>query len=295
MSIQWFPGHMAKARREVVESLKLVDVVLEVVDARLPESSRNPMMAELTQSKPRVMVLAKADLADPAVTAKYVRLWSAGSTVQAVAVDVLRGAGLSQVTRAAQQVTEEKFAKLARKGIRRRAVRAVVIGIPNTGKSSLINRLAGRNAVRTGDRPGVTRQQQWIRAGGALELLDTPGILWPKFEDPTVALKLAWSGAIKSTLLQSDEIAVKLLQWLSLFYPERLQDRYGIVTDGGDQDDVLAQIARRRGAIRQGGEPDIDLAADFFLRDVQTGMLGPLSFDRPADHGNAGIELLRGE
>lgn len=286
---------MAKARREVVESLKLVDVVLEVVDARLPESSRNPMMAELTQSKPRVMVLAKADLADPAVTAKYVRLWSAGSTVQAVAVDVLRGAGLSQVTRAAQQVTEEKFAKLARKGIRRRAVRAVVIGIPNTGKSSLINRLAGRNVVRTGDRPGVTRQQQWIRAGGALELLDTPGILWPKFEDPTVALKLAWSGAIKSTLLQSDEIAVKLLQWLSLFYPERLQDRYGIVTDGGDQDGVLAQIARRRGAIRQGGEPDIDLAADFFLRDVQTGMLGPLSFDRPADHGNAGIELLRGE
>ncbi len=286
---------MAKARREVVESLKLVDVVLEVVDARLPESSRNPMMAELTQSKPRVMVLAKADLADPAVTAKYVRLWSAGSTVQAVAVDVLRGAGLSQVTRAAQQVTEEKFAKLARKGIRRRAVRAVVIGIPNTGKSSLINRLAGRNVVKTGDRPGVTRQQQWIRAGGALELLDTPGILWPKFEDPTVALKLAWSGAIKSTLLQSDEIAVKLLQWLSLFYPERLQDRYGIVTDGGDQDGVLAQIARRRGAIRQGGEPDVDLAADFFLRDVQTGMLGPLSFDRPADHGNAGIELLRGE
>lgn len=286
---------MAKARREVVESLKLVDVVLEVVDARLPESSRNPMMAELTQSKPRVMVLAKADLADPAVTAKYVRLWSAGSTVQAVAVDILRNAGLSQVTRAAQQVTEEKFAKLARKGIRRRAVRAVVIGIPNTGKSSLINRLAGRNAVKTGDRPGVTRQQQWIRAGGALELLDTPGILWPKFEDPTVALKLAWSGAIKSTLLQSDEIAVKLLQWLSLFYPERLQDRYGIVTDGGDQDGVLAQIARRRGAIRQGGEPDVDLAADFFLRDVQTGMLGPLSFDRPDDHGNAGIELLRGE
>ncbi len=274
---------MAKARREVVESLKLVDAVLEVVDARMPEASRNPMMSELTQGKPRVMVLAKADLADPAVTAKYVRLWSSESTVRAVAVDILRGAGLSQVARAAQLVTSEKFARLARKGIRRRAIRAVVVGIPNTGKSSLINRMVGKNVVKTGDRPGVTRQQQWIRAGGTLELLDTPGILWPKFEDPTVALKLAWSGAIKATLLQSEEVAVELLQWLSLFYPERLQDRYGVVIDGDALDGILAQIARRRGAIRQGGEPDVALAAELFLRDVQTGLLGPISFDRPAD------------
>ncbi len=283
VSIQWFPGHMAKARREVVESLKLVDAVLEVVDARMPEASRNPMMAELTQGKPRVVVLAKADLADPAVTAEYVRLWSNESTVHAVAVDVLRGTGLSQVARAAQQVTSEKFARLARKGIKRHAIRVVVVGIPNTGKSSLINRLVGKNVVKTGDRPGVTRRQQWIRAGGKLELLDTPGILWPKFEDPTVALKLAWSGAIKSTLVRSEEVAVLLLQWLSQFYPERLQDRYGIVAEGDDLDGGLAQIARRRGAIRSGGEPDVDLAAELVLRDVQTGLLGPISFDRPAD------------
>ncbi len=283
VSIQWFPGHMAKARREVVESLKLVDAVLEVVDARMPEASRNPMMAELTQGKPRVVVLAKADLADPAVTAEYVRLWSTESTVHAVAVDVLRGTGLSQVARAAQQVTSEKFARLARKGIKRHTIRVVVVGIPNTGKSSLINRLVGKNVVKTGDRPGVTRRQQWIRAGGKLELLDTPGILWPKFEDPTVALKLAWSGAIKSTLVRSEEVAVELLQWLSLFYPERLQDRYGVVAEGDDLDGVLPQIARRRGAIRAGGEPDVGLAAELVLRDVQTGLLGPISFDRPAD------------
>lgn len=279
MDIQWFPGHMAKARREVSESLKLVDAVIEVLDARLPESSRNPMMKEIIERKPTVIVLAKADLADPGVTDAIVTAWTRNGRVQVVPVDCLRGTGLPKVAQSARMVTEAHFARLAAKGIRRRTVRAIVVGIPNAGKSSLINRMAGRSVAKTGDKPGVTRQQQWIKVGQSFELLDTPGILWPKFEDPDVARRLAWSGAIKHERLQVEELARTLLEWLRGRYPERLRERYGIEDLSLPADEMLRRVAVRRGALKPGGAPDLTLAADHALRDIQTGLLGRITFD----------------
>jgi len=285
MSIQWFPGHMAKARREVSESLKVVDAVIEIVDARLPDSSRNPMMLEITRHKPTVLVLAKSDLADPKITQEYLSGLKTDRVIP-VAIDILRGEGLSQLMRAAHDITREHFAKLAKRGIRRKAIRAIVVGIPNAGKSSLINRVTGRSVAKTGDKPGVTRQQQWIKVGGSFELLDTPGILWPKFDDPQVALRLAWSGAIKSTLLQTDELALTFLDWLRISYPGRLQERYGVEDENVEPTVLLAQIAIRRGALKPGGVPDCDLAAEMVLRDFQRGQLGRITLDRTEVAGN---------
>lgn len=280
MSIQWFPGHMAKARREVTDSLRLVDAVVEIVDARLPESSRNPMMLEITKHKPTVLVLAKADLADPVMTAVYLRHLKS-EKVFPVAVDNLRGEGLNVLAKAAREVTRAQFAKLAAKGIKRTAIRAIVVGIPNVGKSSLINRVTGRAVAKTGDKPGVTKQQQWIKVQGAFELLDTPGILWPKFEDQAIAQRLAWSGAIKSELLQTEELGLAFVDWLNVHYPECLKQRYGCDPDGADASTLLADIARRRGAIKPGGVADAQLAADILLRDFQKGLLGRITLDRP--------------
>ncbi|MCY0875332.1 MAG: ribosome biogenesis GTPase YlqF [Firmicutes bacterium] len=280
MSIQWFPGHMAKARREVTDSLRLVDTVIEIVDARLPESSRNPMMLEITKHKPTVLVLAKADLADPKVTANYLKHFK-NEHVLPVAVDNLRGEGLNLLTKAAHEVTREQFAKMQKKGIRRKAIRAIVVGIPNVGKSSLINRVTGRSVAKTGDKPGVTKQQQWIKVEGSFELLDTPGILWPKFDDPDVARRLAWSGAIKSELLPTEELALAFVDWLKVTYPQSLTARFDCSTDGADAVAILEDIARRRGALRPGGIPDREMAADILLRDFQKGLMGRITLDRP--------------
>ncbi len=282
MSIQWFPGHMAKARREVLSSLKLVDVVIEILDARLPDSSRNPMMREVLKEKPTVVALGKVDLADEQVTAQYVKAWSGSESVRVVTVDNVRGVGLPQVIQSAKALAQIKLERLRKKGIRREVVRAMVVGIPNVGKSSFINRMAGKSVAKTGDKPGVTKQQQWIKVGGAFELLDTPGILWPKFDDHDTALHLAWSGAIKSTILQNEDLALELVLWLQRHYPERLIDRYGIHEDFSTSSEALEKIALRRGALKPGGIPDITQAADFLLRDVQTGLLGRLTFDRPS-------------
>ncbi len=284
MSIQWYPGHMAKAAREVSESLKLVDVVIEVLDARLPESSRNPMMAARVGEKPTVLALAKVDLADPDVTERFVQNYHRHSELRAVAIDTLRGTGMKELIAAAATLAEPKLQRLAAKGIHRPTVRALVIGIPNAGKSSLINRLARRSAVKTGDKPGVTRQKQWIKVGKEFELLDTPGILWPKFEDRSVALRLAWSGAIESTILPLEELAVNLIEWLRDTYPERLLERYRLEDLEVSSERLFAQIAIQRGAILPGGLPNLEQAAQKLLRDVQTGKMGRISFDRPEEN-----------
>lgn len=281
MSIQWYPGHMAKAAREVSEYLKLVDVVIEVLDARLPFGSRNPMMAERTQHKPTVFALAKADLADPEITTGFLRNFNQRQDTRAVALDILRGQGIKELIDAAAQLAGPKLQKLAAKGIRRQTVRALVIGIPNVGKSSLINRLAKRTAVKTGDKPGVTRQNQWIKVGRTFELLDTPGILWPKFEDQSVALKLAWSGAIEQTLLPLEELAQELLLWLSNHYPGLLQERYHLENLQVPAEQLIEQIAKDRGALLPGGLLDLHLTAERILRDVQTGKVGRISFEQP--------------
>jgi ribosome biogenesis GTPase A len=270
---------MAKARREVTEALKLVDVVIEIVDARLPVSSRNPMMAEVTQNKPIVIVLGKADMADDTLTAQFRDKWKNTLHVPVVAVDNLHGQGMNYLIEAAKQATAEKFAKMAKKGIRRKTIRAMVVGIPNVGKSTMINRLAKRSAAKTGDKPGVTKQQQWIKVGQELELLDTPGILWPKFDDRDVALRLAWSGAIKSTLLESQELALELLTWLKGIYPQALQDRYQFSSLTLTSLEMLQEIASRRVAKKAQDEVDIERAAELLLRDVQTGLVGRITFD----------------
>lgn len=289
MDIQWFPGHMAKARREVAEKLKVVDTVIELLDARIPDASRNPILRDIIQGKPTVVVLAKADLADETVTERYKRARERTGQIEVVAADCLHGPGISQVVRAARRLGEARLNRLAAKGIRRKAVRAMVLGIPNVGKSSLINRLAGRAAAKTGDRPGVTRQQQWVKVGNEFELLDTPGVLWPKFDDRGVALRLAWTGAIKSTLLDQTELAVELLRFLREQYPEELTRRYDLTERPlPDVEELLERVAIRSGMLREGGRPDADKAALHVLQDLRSGLLGRISLETPEDWTRGG-------
>lgn len=228
MTIQWFPGHMAKAKREVTEKLKLIDIVFELVDARIPISSRNPLIDEIVANKPRIILLNKADMADPDVTKQWIDFFAA-QQIDAIAIDSQSGTGVKQMVAVAKEKLRPKFEKMIAKGIKRpRAMRALIVGIPNVGKSTLINRLAGKHIAKTGDTPGVTKAQQWIKVGKELELLDTPGILWPKFEDEEVGYKLATTGAIKDTILNLQDVAVYALRFLSTHYPDRLKERYAL-------------------------------------------------------------------
>ncbi|MCY9423181.1 ribosome biogenesis GTPase YlqF, partial [Bacillus paralicheniformis] len=207
MVIQWFPGHMAKARREVTEKLKLIDIVYELVDARIPMSSRNPMIEEILKNKPRIMLLNKADKADSSVTKAWKQHFEKDG-IPSLAINSVNGQGLNQILPASKELLKEKFDKMKAKGVKPRAIRALIVGIPNVGKSTLINRLAKKNIAKTGDRPGITTAQQWVKVGKELELLDTPGILWPKFEDELVGLRLAATGAIKDSIINLQDVAV---------------------------------------------------------------------------------------
>jgi ribosome biogenesis GTPase A len=278
MTIQWFPGHMAKARREITEKLKLIDVVIELLDARLPLSSRNPMVEEIINQKPRLIVLTKVDLADDLRTREWVeRFTKEGFSV--VTVNAAKGDGLPKVANQAKKLVEEKMQAMARKGLRPRAVRALIVGIPNVGKSSLINRFAKKSIAKTGDKPGVTRMQQWIKVGKDFELLDTPGILWPKFEDPLVGLRLAASGAIKSEILDMEEVALFILNWLKTNYPDRLLTRYKLEPEDLDEHTLLETIGAKRGFLRSGGIVDREGVAELVVREFQTGMFGAVSLE----------------
>ncbi|MCX8001641.1 MAG: ribosome biogenesis GTPase YlqF [Anoxybacillus mongoliensis] len=281
MTIQWFPGHMAKAKREVTEKLKLIDIVFELVDARIPISSRNPLIDEIVASKPRIMLLNKADMADPDVTKQWIDFFAA-QQIEALAIDSQSGAGVKQIVEVAKEKLRPKFEKMLAKGIKRpRAMRALIVGIPNVGKSTLINRLAGKHIAKTGDTPGVTKAQQWIKVGKELELLDTPGILWPKFEDEEVGLKLATTGAIKDTILNLQDVAVYALRFLAIYYPDRLKERYVLSHIPEDIVQLFDEIGKKRGCLAAGGVVDYDKVAELVLRDVRTEKLGRLSFDRP--------------
>jgi len=278
VTIQWFPGHMAKAKREVQEKLKLVDIVFELVDARLPLSSRNPMIDEVIQQKPRLILLNKADMADESETKKWIEYFS-NKGFKAVAVNSFQGKGLHQVTKAAQEILADKWARMRAKGMKPRAIRAMIVGIPNVGKSTLINRLAKRNVAKTGNTPGVTKAQQWVKVGKELELLDTPGILWPKFEDPEVGLKLALTGAIKDAIINMEDLAVYALNFLSTHYPEQMRERYGI--DSVDEEIVKTfdHIGKLRNVLGAGGEIDYDRVSELIVRDIRNLELGKLTFD----------------
>jgi ribosome biogenesis GTPase A len=278
---------MAKARREMSEALRRVDAVLELVDARLPIASANPMLRELIGSKPRTIVLTRTDMADERQTQRFMEYFrSLGHGV--VGVDARTGAGVKQVLPALEKAAQAKRERDAKKGIRPRPLRTMVVGIPNVGKSSLINRMSGRAATKTGDRPGITKTQQWIRLG-TIELLDTPGVLWPKLEDEDAAYKLAISGAIKSEILDIQSICAYFLVWASTRYPDLVEQRYKVELPAMEWTDaskaweatepILIDIALRRGIVRSGGVPDLERVCELVIREVQTGSLGRMTFE----------------
>lgn len=274
---------MAKARRQVTEKLKLIDVVIELVDARVPQSSRNPMVDEITAGKPRLIVLNKADMADPVVTDAWLRALKR-EEVEVVAVDAKHSKGLKQLITGAQKLMKEKHDRMREKGRNPGPIRALIIGIPNVGKSTLINRLAGRNIAITGDRPGVTKRQQWIKMkGGEMELLDTPGILWPKFEDQLVGYRLAATGAIKDEILNLDDIALFTVRELQARYPEQLKERFKLETLPEDAVELLEMIGKKRGLI-SGGYVDFEKASELLLNELRHEKIGRISLETPADH-----------
>ena len=285
MTIQWFPGHMAKARRQVTEKLKLIDIVFELVDARIPMSSRNPMIDEIVSSKPRIVLLNKADKADDTITKQWIEYFKKRE-IPAIAIDAQSGTGLKQITSLSKILLKEKFDKMAAKGIKPRAIRALIIGIPNVGKSTLINRLAKKNIAKTGDRPGVTTAQQWVKVGNELELLDTPGILWPKFEDQLVGQKLATTGAIKDAILNLQEITVFALSFLKEHYPNRLIDRFHLDELPEEIVPLFDEIGKKRGCMMSGGYIDYDKTSELILREIRSDKLGRLTFETPADFIN---------
>jgi ribosome biogenesis GTPase A len=281
MNIQWFPGHMAKTRRLIEQHVKLADAVCEVVDARIPRASRNPELPALTGSKPRLVILNRADQADPGATAAWAAVFRAEGLV-AVETDCRNGAGVSRVVPAVRTLLRDKLAARAEKGQAGRPLRLMIVGIPNAGKSSLINRLAGRRAAPAEDRPGVTRGRQWYTLPGGLALLDTPGVLWPKFDDERTGLLLAFTGAVRDDVLDAEELAVRLIEELASLRPQALADRYGIdpaACSGGAA--LLEAAARKRGFLLGGGQSDLERMARTLLDEFRGGILGRVTLEPP--------------
>ena len=282
-TVQWFPGHMTKARRLIVDNLKLVDVVIVLLDARIPYSSANPMLAEIIGSKPHAIALNKADLADPEMTKTWIEHFKAKG-VKAIAIDAITGKGMKPLVKLAEDLARAKTEKLVKHGANPRAARLMILGIPNVGKSSLINRLAGAARTKTADKPGVTRAKQWIRLGTNLELLDMPGVLWPKFEDMTVGLKLAFTGAINDEVYDLEQVVHIFLTTMLRDYPQRLQERYKIAQPLPlDEEATLEIIGRKRGFLLKGGLIDLDKTRKILLNEFRAGKLGLISLDQPVN------------
>ncbi len=284
--VQWFPGHMAKTRRQIKESLPLVDCVTELLDARIPMSSRNPELDELTKNKPRIVLLNKCDMADDKTTARWIEYFK-NNNQYALAVDCRSGKGLGAYRPAVRRVLASKIKANQEKGMSGRALRVMVVGIPNTGKSSFINRMAGRNRAKVADKPGVTRQNQWFAIGDGIELLDTPGVLWPKFDDKTVGDRLGFIGSVKDDVMDSETMAVRLIEALAADYKPLILERYKLKTEDIDEAqpwEILEKIAKKRGMLISGGELDTERASVMLLDEYRAGKLGRLSFERPEDY-----------
>ncbi len=282
MNIQWYPGHMTKARRMMQEDIKLIDLIIELVDARIPLSSRNPDIDELGKNKARLILLNKSDLADPLVNEKWVTYFEKlGYTV--VQINSKSGAGIKSISQKVQEACKEKIERDRRRGIKNRPIRAMVAGIPNVGKSTFINAYAGKNCAKTGNKPGVTKGKQWIRMGKGLELLDTPGILWPKFEDQNVGLRLAMIGSINENILNVEELSLTAIDFLRTQYPGLIEKQYEISEEAEKPLEILDRIADRRKCLAKGGEYDYAKAAAMFMDDFRNGRLGKFSLERPAE------------
>lgn len=278
MNIQWYPGHMTKAKRAMKEDIKLVDLIIELVDARVPLSSRNPDLDELGAAKARLILLNKADLASEHQNELWAD-WFRKKGYFVVKVNSRSGAGLKQINGVVLEACKEKLERDRRKGILQRPIRAMVVGIPNVGKSTFINSFAGKACTKTGNKPGVTKGNQWIRLSKSLELLDTPGILWPRFENQQVGVRLAFIGSINDDILNKDELALELLKFLLIHYPERIKERYGY--EGNDAVQSLKQVAAARSCLAKGGEYDLDRAAKSLIDDFRNGKLGRITLEFP--------------
>ena len=280
MNIQWFPGHMTKARRMIAENIKLIDAICEVIDARIPISSRNPDLDEMTAGKPRLIILNRIDQADPGTTKK----WAAHSRKSGAAVletDSKSGKGIGGFNAAVRALLFEKLEQYAQKGQTGRQMRLMVAGIPNVGKSSFINRVAKRKAAQTSDRPGVTRGKQWISLDNRIELLDTPGVLWPKFEDQTVAENLAFTGAIRDNIMDIEALGANLMLRLCVDYPQRIKERYKIDANAElDGFELLTLAAKKRGFLVSGGEYDLERMAIILLDEFRGGKLGRITLEQ---------------
>ena len=279
MNIQWYPGHMTKAKRAMKEDVKLIDLVIELVDARAPLASRNPDIDSLAAGKGRVILLNKADLASEKANAAWISYFE-GQGFQVMKIDARAKATLKQLNALIQEACKEKIERDRKRGILNRPVRAMVVGIPNVGKSTFINSLAGKAAAKTGNKPGVTKGKQWIRLNKQVELLDTPGILWPKFEDQTVGLRLALIGSIKDEVLQTEELAAELIRFLAANYPGVLENKYTI-TAAPDPYVMLGRIAESRHCLVRGNELDTEKAAMLLMDDFREGKLGRLTLEYP--------------
>ncbi len=297
MHINWYPGHMKKTKHLIEEHLKLVDVVVELLDARIPYSSKNPQIDELIKDKPRVVALNKADLADETVTKKW-QNWYRKQGVSAIAVNCLRSEGISRIIDEIKKAGSQRINRRTKKGANDMSVRVMIVGIPNVGKSSFINAMVGQKKAKTGNKPGVTRGKQWIRIRSDIDLFDTPGILWPKIEDQFVGKKLAFTGAIKDEILSIDDLAFEFIKWAIENAPEILKNRYDVdvkalsdsnqneYMNGYDDENidtvvVMEEIARRRGCIKKGGKIDYDKVSVLILDEFRKGILGKISLEEP--------------
>ncbi|MCI6276151.1 MAG: ribosome biogenesis GTPase YlqF [Clostridium sp.] len=279
-NINWFPGHMVKTRREIKENLKLVDAVIEIRDARIVSTSANPEIEELCKGKPRIILLNKSDLSEKSVTKAWINKLT-NDNVRVLEVNCITGAGLKEIKPLMEELLKEKHDRLRAKGLKNIVMRAMVVGIPNVGKSSFINKMAKNNIAKTGDRPGVTKSKQWIKTKIGIELMDTPGILWPKFEDEEVALNLAFTGAIKDEIMDIEELAYNLVHRLKVNYPDRIMERYKLTEIKEDTLDILNDIARKRGTIASGGVIDYNRLSVLLLDEFRGGKLGCISLERP--------------
>ncbi len=281
MHFQWYPGHMTKARRMMQENIKLIDLIIELVDARIPLSSRNPDIDEMGRNKARLILLNKADLAEDRRNDEWVEYFREKG-YSAVKVNSKKGVGIKSIQSVIQEACREKTERDRRRGILNRPVRAMVAGIPNVGKSTFINTLAGKACTKTGNKPGVTKGKQWIRLNKSVELLDTPGILWPKFEDQTAALKLAFIGSIKDEILQTEELAAELVKFLGKEYPGVIEEKYSVETTE-DSYECLRNIAVSRHCLVRGNELDVEKAAALLLDDFRNGRLGRITLETPEE------------
>lgn len=281
-NINWYPGHMAKTRRQIKETISLIDIIYEVIDSRIPHSSRINDIKDLTNNKPHILIFTKYDLCDKNETDKFIEKYKKeGNYV--ITYDLSQNIGSTSLINLSNEILKEKLDNLKEKGLKKETIRALVVGVPNAGKSTLINKIVGRNIASTGNKPGVTKNLNWVRIGKNIELLDSPGILWPKLSNETEALNLASTTAIKEEVLPKEKVAVYIIEFLYEYYPNILKDKYGI-TNVEDFDEVYETIGKKRGFLMRGGVVDYDRVTDLIINDIKQGKISGITFDRIKDY-----------